>query len=117
MTSAFQVNLVEFGDTVGWGVWQDDHYRQHLNYNAALAARTPPIIVSAYPILVMGDTNTEMRFWLDAHNTWHEIIRQYTNVTGVDLSEVNLKNPSEFYSWIDLHNQEHQIFDQQLGLA
>lgn len=117
MSTEFALNTLEFGDQAGWGEWLVGHFRQHLRYNLALAIRSPPIIIQEYPILTVEGGQRGLRFWLDSHSSWHDAVRPFANVTGIDLSEVDFSKEGEFYQWIDLHNQEHAAFDQVFGVG
>jgi hypothetical protein len=117
LSTEFSPNLFAFGDIAGNGAWLDGHYRQHLRYNAVLAARTPPVIISVYPIMIVQAGELGRKDWLNSHENWHELIRPYANVTSIDLSEVNLDDPNQFYQWMDLHNQEHGFLDTAFGVA
>lgn len=118
MTSQFQANLVAFGDRAGLGEWEVGHYRQHLAYNAHLAGLTPPVILPDFPIFrLVGINRTEVLFWLNYHEKWHELIRPFANVTDIDLSEFDIMKPAVWYEWQDLHNSEHLLFDQAFGLT
>ncbi len=117
MSTEFSPNLFEFGDIAGNGAWLDGHYRQHLRYNAVLAALAPPIIINPYPIMIVQQGEVGRRDWLQSHENWHELIRPFANVTSIDLSQVNLDDPNQFYSWMDLHNQEHAALDSAFGVA
>jgi len=118
MASEFAIGLVAFGDPAGLGAWEIGHYRQHLRYNAFLAAMTPPAVLTEFPILrLVGSVGAEIVFWLDAHEKWHELIRPFANVTGVNLSGFDIENREIFYQWLDLHNAEHQEIDQAFGLS
>lgn len=83
----------------------------------ATAALANPVILQVYPILRMDWTPHHLQEWLDMHEHWHEDVRPFANVTGVDLSVVNLQKPDEFYSWVDVHNQEHQFLDRAFGVT
>jgi hypothetical protein len=98
-------------------LWLVGHYRQHLRYNAVLAARSPPVIIDEFPILNLGDSKREVRFWLDAHQNWHQLIRPFANVSGIDLAQVDFDNKNQFYLWQDDHNAEHRLLDQAFGVA
>ena len=50
MSSEFTINEVAFNDPAGMGAYEVGHYRQHLDYQAVLAARSPPIILPTFPI-------------------------------------------------------------------
>ena len=117
VTTQFMPNLFSYGDEAGFGQWLVGHYRQHLAYNQVLAAQTAPIVIPVYPILTLTAGKPGVRFWLDSHENWHEAIRPYANVLGIDLSSVDWQNPNEFYQWLDIHNQEHGELDLAFGVA
>lgn len=117
MTTQFQPNTVVFGDEAGLGAWLVGHYRQHLAYNSFLASKSPPVVIATHDILTVIGGQLGQRFWLDEHEKWHEAVRPLANVTGINLSEVDLSNQAAFYQWIDVHNQEHAAIDVAFGLA
>ncbi len=117
MATEFVLNTLEFGDAAGWGTWLVGHFRQHLRYNAVLAGRTPSVQIATFNILQMGASALEKRFWLDAHQSWHALLRPFANVTGIDLASVDIDDRNQFYGWIDLHNQEHRVLDQAFGVG
>lgn len=112
----FGANLFAFGDNAGRGEWEIGHYRQHLDYQQKLGGQTPPVILPDFPIMRIGDDPTEIRFWLDAHENLHNLLRPIANVSGADLSQLDWRNPEYFYSWMDSHNAEHALLDQFFGL-
>jgi hypothetical protein len=114
----FLPNTFEFGDAAGLGAWLVGHYRQHLAYNVFIAANTnPPTELPEFNILTVEGARLGAQTWLNDHESWHELVRPFANVTGVDLSAVDMNKPEDFYEWIDLHNQEHAAIDQAFGLA
>ena len=118
MTTEFQANLVSFGDQSGLGAWEVGHYRQHLNYNDVLAARSPAVVLPVFPIFnLLGLSKFEIIFWLNFHEKWHELVRPYANVTNIDLSEFDITKPSVWYEWQDLHNAEHAAIDKAFGIG
>ena len=112
----FNPTVFSLGDRAGQGRWEVGHYRQHLNYVTKLANLSPAIVIADHPILRIGTNKTQQKLWLEDHANVHNTLRQYTNVTGIDLSEVNLEDPNEFQVWLDSHATEHQLIDQALGL-
>jgi hypothetical protein len=117
MATEFALNTFEFGDVAGNGAWLIGHFRNHLQYNAVLAARTPPVLLPEFPIMAVEAGKIGRTSWLNSHQNWHELLRPLANTTGIDLSEVNMDNESEFYQWIDAHNAEHKFFDQFFGIV
>jgi len=117
MTSEFALNVFAFGDAAGNGEWLIGHYRNHLQYNAKLAARTPPVLLPEFPILAVEGGKIGRRSWLDSHQNWHELLRPLAGATGVDLSTVDLDNENEFTQWMGAHNAEHAFLDQFFGVS
>jgi hypothetical protein len=117
MSSEFAPNSFQFGDRAGQGRWEIGHYRQHLRYLSALAARSPPVILADHPIMTIGSTDLERRIFLNDHATVHNLLRPYANVTGIDLSAVNLTDEEQFYTWLDDHCSEHALLDAAVGVA
>lgn len=117
MSTEFAFNTFQFGDQAGNGEWLIGHFRQHLRYNNALAGLSPAIIIPVFPIMTVQAGSLGKREWLDSHEKWHEQIRPFANVTGIDLSLVDLDNSGQFYDWLNLHNLEHQTIDQVFGLT
>lgn len=117
MSSEFQINEVAFRDPAGMGAYEVGHYRQHLDYQTVLAARTPPIILPTFPIFHFGGNAEELRFWLNDHETLHELLRPIANVQSVDLSALNINSAESWYEWVDVHRQEHSLLDAAFGLA
>jgi hypothetical protein len=119
MASEFQVAQVEFGDLVGLGAWQVGHARQHLRYDAVLAARSPPIILPPIPLFRIGENKEEIRTWFQDHYfNVHLLLRQYSGITGgSDFSIVDLSKPEAFYDFLDVHFIEHTLLDAALGVA
>jgi hypothetical protein len=117
MATEFKINEFEFGDAAGNGMFLVGHYRNHLQYNAVLAKRTPPVLLPVFPILAVEGGKIGRRSWLDSHADWHNLLRPLANATGVDLSTVDLDNENEFTQWMGAHNAEHAFLDQAFGIA
>lgn len=116
MATEFFPNIYLFGDRAGQGRWEIGHYRQHLRYRDLLAASNPPFILPDHPLIVVGKTPLERRIWLNDHQSVHALLRARTNVSGIDLSQVNLDDPHDFLTWLDAHATEHSLIDANLGL-
>ena len=117
MPSEFVPPIYLFGDRAGQGRWEISHYRQHLRYINVLASRSPPVIIGYHNLLRLGDTKLTRRVWLNDHENVHAQLRSLANVTGIDLSVVDLDDPHEFSIWLDAHATEHGLIDQGLGLS
>jgi len=117
MSTEFGANVFEFGDSAGRGEWEIGHYRQHLRYQVVLASLANPIVIPDFPIMRIGENKNEVRVWLDTHENLHTLLRGFANVNGINLSQVDLSDPNEFYQWMDSHNLEHAILDAIFGVA
>jgi len=45
----------------------------------------------------------------------HELLRGYSNVSGVNLSELDPSSPEQWELWQQAHRQEHAAFDLHFG--
>lgn len=118
MSNLFQANVVLFGDRVGLGVWSMGHWLQHIQYNTILTRFTPPEVLPVYSIMecpLFDKDDRVIKLWLDAHENWHELLRQLINFTGTNLSDFDYRNPEYYYEWMDYHNSEHQVINVALG--
>ncbi len=84
---------------------------------AATVALTKPVLIAVQPILTMEGGKVGMRSWLDSHENWHEDIRPFANLTGINLADVDLSKQEQFDQWLSLHGQEHEELDLAFGLA
>lgn len=113
----FLPNTYLIGDRAGRGRWEIGHYREHVNFLLAFVQQTPSITIPDYPLLRIGESPNEQKFWKNAHQEIHEAIRGYLGIDGIDLSEVDLNKPDSLYSWFTDHNAEHALILQALGLS
>lgn len=114
MANEFQPDLVEYGDMPGLGMWEDGHYRQHLNYAQVLVAKNR--IVTVYPILNLVYDNQQQLFdWLNLHEMMHAGLRSLIGLAGSDLSLLDPKSPGSWDNWQQYHRFEHYAFDQAFG--
>lgn len=116
MAVSFQPDTCLPKDAAGWGMWLNGHYREHLQMGT-LAASLASVNVPNYDILSWRDEPEIVQQWLVAHEQIHEALRVICNVTGTDLSLVDLKQDDDFLEWQDAHALEHQIFRQVLGIT
>src|SRR5229473_869654 len=90
MSTEFTLNTFAFGDAAGNGEWLVGHFRNHLQYNAKLSAGANPIVLPEFPILTVEGGKIGRRSWLEQHANWHQLLRPFANVTGIDLAEVDM---------------------------
>lgn len=112
----FSPDQCSFGDVAGYGAWDISHGREHIQFIQALAALTPPVTLPDPDLLSLLTAGSARSSQVNSHYTQHQLLRQATGVEGVDLTQVNLDDPNDFYSWLGYHAQEHQQLRQVLGL-
>jgi len=115
MTNLFQPNLVAYGDLGGVGVYEVGHFLQHQQYIQKLIAQG----ITTFPDWDILHMNTidpnEFLSWLNVHEAVHELLRGYSNVSGVNLSELDPSSPEQWELWQQAHRQEHAAFDLHFG--
>jgi hypothetical protein len=116
MSTEFNPNIVAFGDRAGLGQWEIGHYRQHLRYLAALAARTPSVILQDHNIIGMGD-GEKRKAWANDHQAAHAALRPLANITGTDYTGYNLDDEDDWNQFMSDHAAEHASLDMAFGVA
>ena len=95
-------------------VWAFSNMDQHRQLVTAIAAQKkldlPLFPLDPIPFDDISD-------WSRAHQEAHNNFTQALGIGGVDLTDVNLKDPGELASWIRLHANEHQQAAQILGIT
>lgn len=113
----FSPDQVTFNDGPGLGMWDDSHYREHQQFVQVLAEQTPAILIPNYDFLQMLTSGNARRSIVETHNQAHTLLRQITGVAGVDYSEFDLNNESDFYNFTGYHATEHAAIRQALGIV
>jgi hypothetical protein len=65
----------------------------------------------------LGDNPNEFATWLNDHADIHNVLRELTNVSGIDLSLFDIRSPDQWYLWQQAHAEDHAQFDAALGTA
>jgi hypothetical protein len=112
----FAPDQVNFGDLPGYGAFDIGHHREHLQFVQTLAMLPSPIVLPDFDFLQFLTAGGSRQSQLVTHYQAHLLLRQATNVQGVDLTQFNLDDSDDFYSWTSYHAQEHAIMRQQLGI-
>jgi hypothetical protein len=113
----FSPDQVTFGDTAGYGLWDMNHAREHLQFLQVLAGKTPAMLLPAFDLFAFLTAGQARRRMVESHYEAHQLLRQATNVQGVDLSQVDLNDQSGFYDWLGYHAQEHAQIRSVLGMT
>ena len=113
----FAPDQCTFNDIPGMAMWDDNHYREHLQFVQVLAAASPPILLADYDLLRMLTAHEGRGAVIESHNTAHTLLRQITGVSGVDYSQFDLSNSGDFYSFTGYHATEHAAIRQALGIV
>jgi hypothetical protein len=112
----FAPDQVDFGDVVGYGAFDVGHHREHLQFVQTLAMLPSPIVIPDYDFLQFLTAGQARQSQVITHYQAHLLLRQATNVQGVDLTQFNYDSQDDFYNFIGYHSQEHILIRQQLGI-
>jgi hypothetical protein len=113
----FQPDLVNFGDMPGYGAFDVGHHREHLQFVQVLAMQATPIVLPDFDFLQFLTAGQTRQSQLVTHYQAHLMLRQITNVQGVDLTQFNLDDADDFNNFIGYHSQDHILMRQQLGIS
>ena len=125
MTNLFQANYVLWGDKPGLGAYETGHYLQHQQYVTVLAGQN--VFIPDYDIIHMGsgpfsapgeflgDDPNEFEAWLNQHYTLHLLLRQQSNTSGPDLTQLDPQSQEMWEIWQEWHAQDHRLFDAHFG--
>lgn len=107
MAVLFQPDLVLPRDPIGFGQWLQGHGYEHLRMATLAANLATPAVIPDYDLFYWSENDSAIQSWLVYHEQIHEALRVPANVTGIDLSAVDLKSDEEFFTWMDDHSSEH----------
>ena len=108
---------VAFGDQAGWGQWLQEHQYEHTQFVQIGQTSVPVILWPAYDLASWENSKSFSRFWLNTHESIHNQMRAHFGITGINLADVDLSKPEEFYLWLDAHAQEHANLRQAFGIT
>ncbi len=95
-------------------VWAFSNMDQHRRIVAAISAQKK-VDLSLFPLDPI--TMDDIEGWARQHQEAHNNFTQALGIGGVDLTDVNLKDPGELAAWVRLHANEHQQAAQILGIT
>jgi hypothetical protein len=113
----FSPDQCTFKDDPGMGVWDNSHYREHLQFVQVLSMQTTPVVIPDADFLQMLTAGNVRKQILDSHTATHNLLRQITGVPGVDYSTFDLDKETDFYNWLGVHATEHSQIRQVLGIV
>jgi hypothetical protein len=113
----FQPDTVTFGDYAGYGMWDDNHYREHEDFVTALAQQTPPIVIPNSDFIRFLTSGGARSSIINSHMAVHYLLRQATGVGGTDYQSFNLDDESDFYNFTGYHATEHAALRAALGIV
>ncbi|MDE2098055.1 MAG: hypothetical protein KGL39_12450 [Patescibacteria group bacterium] len=105
------------GDERGFGLWRSQHYYEHVQFNLLARDLASPAAIPEFDILSWVDAPAPRRLWLIGHYDMHQVLRQTTGVSGIDLSEVDWDNPMQVFVWLENHAAEHDLMRQAFGIT
>jgi hypothetical protein len=113
----FSPDQVTFEDGVGYGVWDDSHHREHLQFAQVLAAKSPPVLIPDYDFLQMLTAGNERKSIWTTHAQAHALLDQITGVTETDYTQYDFTKEYDFYSFLGYHSTGHAQIRQYLGIV
>jgi hypothetical protein len=113
----FAPDQCEFGDVPGYGIFDIAHWREHIQFVTMFAAQSPQMLIPNPDFGAILSGGGIMRESLDQHQVVHNLLRQATGVSGVDFTDFDLTQQTDFYSFLGYHAQEHAQIRQVLGLT
>lgn len=106
-----------FNDFPGMAQWDDNHYREHLQFVQVLAEASPPILLADYDFLQMLTAREGRAYIVDSHNVAHRLLQKICGFTGTDYSQYDLSQEGDFYSFLGYHSADHASIRAFLGIA
>jgi hypothetical protein len=103
-------------DPAGFSIWLQEHYLEHVQFVRLFQSQTPHVFIPDYNFALWADDKQTMAAWLEAHQVTHLALRNFTGVSGIDLSDVDLTQEDQWYSWMDSHASEHADIRSALGI-
>lgn len=91
-------------------------HNQDMHRQIVFALRsTKNIVLPLYPIdpIPLHD----LAGWAIIHQALHNDFTQALGIGGVDLTDVDIKDPGQLAAWINLHGDEHRQASDILGLS
>jgi hypothetical protein len=88
-----------------------DHHR----LIASAIATQKNVTLPLFPLDPLPTFN--MTAWAQSHQQMHVDFTSALGIAGVDLSDVDFKDPAQLSAWVILHAAEHQQADAILGLS
>lgn len=113
----FAPDLVTFNDAPGLGMWDDNHHREHQQFVQVLAGLNPAVLIPTFDLLQMLTAGPLRKQALEVHQEAHALLRNKTNVSGVDYTDMDLNNEQDFYSFLGYHASEHAAIRAALGMT
>jgi hypothetical protein len=113
----FSPDQVTFGDMPGYGVWDDSHFREHLQFVQALAQQSPPTILPDFDLLRMLTAGPARQSAIQSHQSAHDLLNQALGLTAVDLAEFNFDDENDFYNFLGYNSQNHAAIRTALGIT
>ncbi len=98
-------------DLSGFSFSNMDHHRLIIS---AISAQKN-IDLTIFPIDPM--TMNDLSGWAQLHQQMHTDFTSTLGIAGVDLSDVNFKDPAQLSAWMILHASEHRQAEDILGIG
>ena len=117
MMPQFSPDQCTFNDNPGMAMWDDNHYREHLQFVQVLAGLSTPILFPDYDMLRMLTAHEGRGATINIHNTAHQLLQQICGFTGTDYSQYDISQEGDFYSFLQYHADDHAQIRSFLGIV
>lgn len=104
-------------DPPAFSIWLQQHYLEHQQFVRVFQSQTVPIFIPDYNFALWDDDKKIVGSWLEAHQTAHLALREFTGVSGINLADVDLTKVDQWFSWMDDHATEHASIRAALGIT
>jgi hypothetical protein len=95
-----------------WKTWAWDHRTSHDRIRQKIQA-VKGIVLLDYQVEPMSPNTLDL--FLYNNSQMHDDMNTTLNLTSVDLTDVDFKDPKQVEAWITLHYQEHYNAEAVLG--
>jgi len=109
-------DLVLPNDLAGFSIWLQEHYLEHAQFVSIFQAQTVPVFIPDYNFALWDPEKKIVSAWLESHQATHQSLRDHTGVEGIDLADVDLSKPDQWFAWMDDHRAEHADLRRALSL-
>ena len=95
-------------------VWSFSNQEQHAAIVSAIATQRK-IFLNLFPMDPMP--MHDLLAWAEIHQEQHNLENAVLGIAGVDLTDINFRDPGQLSAWLRLHGNEHMRAAAILGIT